>query len=74
MKRHRIGNTELTNLGKRMEYDARSIIKPQSSPLTIGKIIDSIFRFEGIDVDVLGKDYTTSSAQGYLEQSKIFTK
>ena len=74
MKRHRIGNTELTNLGKRMEYSTQSIIKPQSSPLTIGEIIDSIFRFKGIDVDVLGKDYTTSSAQGYLEQSKIFTK
>ena len=72
MKRHRIGNADLEKLGKRMEFHAQSIIKPQSSPLTTDQIIDSIFRFGGIDLTVPGKDYLTSSPQGYIEESKNF--
>jgi hypothetical protein len=69
MKRYRISNSELVELGKGINVVGPSI-KPQTSPITTGRIIDSIFRFEGMDINVPGTDYTTSSPQGYIEALK----
>ena len=73
MKRYRISNSELVELGKGVNVGGPTI-RPQTSPITTGRIIDSIFRFEGMDINVPGTDYTTSSPQGYIEALKNLSK
>lgn len=66
MKKNRLSNVGLKNLGKNIQIDDTSL-KPQVNPLTSKSIIDL---FGESSPTVLGRTYLTNSPQAYFERSQ----
>lgn len=68
MRKNRLSNDQLRDLGENIQI-GDTFLKPQVNPLTNKSIIDFLTKGES-DTKVLGRTYSISSPQAYLERSQ----